>query len=82
MIGGWSGKKLARSPLEREDGSGIRLCTCWGKVSEARVDGERHHCHEIILRYVQAAPDEIQWQTDRQKFDEMMATKKRVGSRS
>ena len=28
------------------------------KVFEARVEGERHHYHETILRYVQKAPDE------------------------
>ena len=29
------------------------------KIFEARVEGERHHYHETILRYVQEAPDDI-----------------------
>ena len=35
------------------------------------------HCHETILENVQKAPDEIQWQIDKQEFDEILATKKR-----
>ena len=58
-------------PLEDEDESGLRLRTCWGKIFEARAEGERHHCHETILQYVQKAPDDTQRETD-----EMMATKK------
>ena len=45
-------------PIENEDESGRRLCDYWEKVFEARVEGERHHCHETILRNVQKAPDE------------------------
>ena len=62
--------------VENEDESGMRLCACWGKIFEARAEGERHRCHETILRYVQKAPDDIQWEIDRHAFDEMMATKK------
>ena len=62
-------------PLESEDESGMRLCAYWGKkIFEARVEGERHLCHETILRYVQTAPDDIQWRTDRHEFDGMIAT--------
>ena len=43
---------------------------------EARIEGERHHCHETILRYVQKAPDDIRWEIDRNESDELMATKK------
>ena len=43
---------------------------------EARIEGERHHCHETILRYVQKAPDDIRWEIDRNEFDELLATKK------
>ena len=48
----------------------------WEKIFEARVEGERHHYHETILRYVQAAPEDIQRQIDRQEIDAMMATKR------
>ena len=43
---------------------------------EARVEGERHHCHETILRYIQKAPDDIPWEIDRNELHELMATKK------
>ena len=49
--------------LRSEDESGMMLCTHWGKIFEARTEGERHHCHETILEYVQKAPDDIQWKT-------------------
>ena len=45
-------------PLENEDESGMRLCAYWCEIFEARVEGERHHCHETILQYVQTAPDD------------------------
>ena len=45
-----------------------------GRISEARVEGERHHCQETILLYVQTAPGDIQWQIDRHEFDEIIAT--------
>ena len=67
-------------PLESEDESGMRLCAYRGKIFEARVDGEQHPCHEVILQYVQTAPDYIQWQIDRHEFDEMTATKKESAS--
>ena len=47
----------------------------------ARVEGERHHCHETILRNVQKAPGDIFWEIDRKEFDKLMATKKRTPSR-
>ena len=62
--------------LETEDESGRRLCEYWGTVFQARVEGQRHHHHENILRYVQKAPDDIRWEIDRNEFDELMATKK------
>ena len=46
-------------PLENEDESGRRLCEHWGTIFEARIESERHHCHETMLRYVQKAPDDI-----------------------
>ena len=55
-------------PLENEDDS--------GRMFQARIEGERHHCHENILRYVQKALDDICWEIDRNEFDELMAAKK------
>ena len=52
------------------------------RVFKARVQGERHHCHETILRYVQKVPDDIRGEIDRNEFDELMATKKGICSRS
>ena len=66
--------------LENEDESGRRLCEYWSTVFEARVEGERHHSHEFILRYVQKAPDDIRWEIDRGEFDELLATKKGIRS--
>ena len=68
-------------PLESEDESGMRLCDYWCKIFETRVEGAQHHCHETILKYVQTALDDIQWQIDRFEFDEKNATEK-VRSRS
>ena len=62
-------------PLEDEDESGMRLRTCWCKIFEALTEGERHHYHETTLEFVQKAPDDIQWETDKREFHEMMATK-------
>ena len=45
-------------PLKSEDESGMRLCAHWGKIFEAHIVGEQHHCHETILQYVQTAPDD------------------------
>ena len=45
-------------PVENEDESGRRPCEHWGKIFEARVEGEWHRCHETILGYVQKAPDD------------------------
>ena len=44
---------------------------------EARVEGERDHCHETILRCIQKAPDDIPWEIDRNELHELMATKKK-----
>ena len=54
--------------LENEDDSS-RLCECWSTIFEARVEGEGHHCRE-------------RWEHDRNEFDELLATKKRIRSRS
>ena len=54
----------------------MRLCEYWCKTYEARVEGERHHSHETVLGYVQTAPDDMQWEIDRQEFGEMMPTEK------
>ena len=43
---------------------------------QARVEGQRHHQYENILRYIQKAPDDIREEIDRNEFDELMATKK------
>ena len=48
----------------------------WSKIFEARVQGERHHCYETILGFVQKAPDDIRWEIDKNEFDELMATTK------
>ena len=64
-------------PLENEDESGRRLCEYRGTIFEVRIEGERHHCHETTLRYVQKAPDDIRWKIDKNEFDELMATKKK-----
>ena len=37
---------------------------------------------EPVLRYVQKAPDDIRWKIDRNEFDELLATKERIRSRS
>ena len=63
-------------PLENEDESGMRLCEYWRTIFQARIEGERHHLHETILRYVQKAPNDTRWEIDRNEFDELMAGKK------
>ena len=62
--------------LENEDESDRRLCEYRSTIFDGRIEVERHHCHETILRYVQKAPDDIRWKIDRNEFDELMATKK------
>ena len=64
------------SPLENESESGRRLCEYWGKIFEARIESERHHCHETILGYVQKAPDDILWEIERNEFDDFWSQKK------
>ena len=64
-------------PLENEDESGRRLCEHWGTIFQARVEGQRHHHYEDILRYVQKAPGDIRWEIDKNEFDELMATQKK-----
>ena len=59
---------------KNEDESGRRLCEYWCTIFDARIDGERHDCHETILRYVHKAPDDTRWEIDRNEFDELMAT--------
>ena len=63
-------------PLGNEGESGRSLREYGGTIFQARMEGERHNCHETILRYVQKAPDDIRWEIDRNEFDELMATKK------
>ena len=63
-------------PLENEDESGRRLCEHWGTIFQVRVEGQRHHHHENILRYVQKALDDFRWVINKKEFDELMATKK------
>ena len=62
--------------LENEDESDRRLCEYWCTIFQARIEGERHHCLETILSYVQTAPDSICWKLDRNEFDELSAIKK------
>ena len=45
-------------------------------ILQARVEGDRHHRRENILRHVQKAPDDIRWVIDNSEFDELMATRK------
>ena len=37
---------------------------------------------KVFLRFVQKALDDTRWEIDRNEFDELMATKKRICSRS
>ena len=67
--------------LENEDESGRRLCGYRGTIFDGRIEVERRHCHETILRYVQKAPDDIRWKIDRNEFGELIATKKKIRSR-
>ena len=48
-------------PLENEDESGRRHCEYWGPIFQAREEGPRHHQYEDILRFVQQALDDINW---------------------
>ena len=50
-------------PLENDDESGRRLCEYWETIFQARVEGPRHHQHEDILRYVQEAPNPLDFLT-------------------
>ena len=43
--------------LDDEDESGTRLCTCWSRIFESRTEDDRHHAYEIILEFVQKAPE-------------------------
>ena len=63
-------------PLENEDESGRRLCEYWGTIFQTRQDSPRHFQHEDILRFVQQAPDDINWALDRAEFDDLLASKK------
>ena len=75
----WRAKKpmvCLHALLENEDESGRRLCEHWSTIFQARAEGPRHHQYENILRYVQKATDDIRWESDRNEFDELMATNK------
>ena len=52
------------------------VCDCLSSIFQARVVGERHHLHEIILRYVQKALDDTSWGIDRDGFDELVTSQK------
>ena len=65
----------AGHPLENEDESGRRLCEYWGTIFQARQEGPRHYQHEEILRFVQQAPDDINWTIDQAQFDDLLALK-------
>ena len=62
--------------LENEDESGRRLCEYWGNIFQARQEGPRHLHQEEILRFVQQAPDDINWTPDQVEFDDLFASKK------
>ena len=63
-------------PLENEDESGRRRCEHWGTIFQARQEGPRHLQYEKILRFVQQAPDDINWALDQAEFDDLLASKK------
>ena len=67
-------------PLENEDVSGRRLCEYWGFIFQSCVEGPRHHQFDDILRYVQKVPDDICWTIDRIEFDDVIASKKKLGT--
>ena len=67
--------------LENEDESGRRLCEYWCRIFQARVEGQRHHHDENILRYVQKAPDDIRWEIDKNEFDKLTRHKEGISSR-
>ena len=62
-------------PVVNEDDSGRRLRKFWGTIFQARVEGPRHHQHDI-LRFVQKAPDDICGTIDTIEFDDLVALKK------
>ena len=66
--------------LANADESGRRLCEYWCAIFQARIDDERHHFHETVLRNVQKAPDDIRWEIDKNDFDELLATIKGIRS--
>ena len=43
---------------------------------QARQEGPRHLHHAEILRFVQQAPDDINWTLDQAEFDDLLASKK------
>ena len=51
-------------------------CENWGTIFQARQEGPRHLHHEEILRFVQQAPDDINWALDQAEFDDLLALKK------
>ena len=64
-------------PLENEDDFGRRLCEYWRTIFQARQEGPGHQQHEDILRYVQQAPDDINWTIDQAEFDDLLVVKKK-----
>ena len=64
------------TPWKNEDESGRRLCEYWGTIFQARQQGPRHLHHEEIFRFVQQAPDDINWTLDQAEFDDLVASKK------
>ena len=76
----WRSKKPMLHAVTDEDSGkwtriGQEAMRILGTIFEARIEGERHHCHETIFRYVQKALDDIRWEIDRNEY-ELMATKK------
>ena len=63
------------NPLEKEDESGRRLVSTGETIFQARQEGPRHYQHEEILRFVQQAPDDINWTVDQVEFDDLLALK-------
>ena len=48
----------------------------WGTIFQARQQGPRHFYNEEFFRFVQQAPDDINWTLNQAEFDDLVASKK------
>ena len=71
----WLDAGIANGRMTCDD-SGRRLCEYWRNIFQARQEGPMHFQHEEILRFVQQAPDDINWALDQAEFDDLFASKK------